>query len=210
MKDSLARKVPIPKAARRKVYFDTQPIKQNEAEINFFPAVATKKRYKDNYISNPFPGDNARLVYGLTFALTSQFLQTDAANNIDAEKIINQTVDSSVIISADQNYTQFMRLPVGHHFNFEGTKLNIALAFAGQAAAADSEQTVSKTVTIQEDAIQKVADPFVIAPNQVLSLKVKFNDASDFPADSDWTASGQPALHLQCRLNVAELTPAMQ
>jgi hypothetical protein len=211
MKDTLSRKVAIPKGARRKVYYDTQPLKQNKAKVNFFPPQASRDIPSDNYIQNPFSGDNARLVYGLTFALTSQYIHTDTANSIDAEAIINAVKDAGLVANADQDYKEFLRVPFSDHFNFEGTHLNIAVALAGQASADDQQATVSKTVTAQDhETMYRVADPFVIAKQQNMNLYVEFNDASVFPTEQNWKDAGQQQLHLQCKLDVAELIPSMQ
>jgi hypothetical protein len=210
MKDSLVRKVEIPKAGRRKVYYDTQKVEKDTAKINFFPASADRDVPKANYISNPFPGDNARLIYGLTFALTSQFIQTDSDNNIDAEGIINNIKDAGVIANADQDYKEFLRVPLSDHFDFSGTHLSIATALAGQAAKDDQESTVDKTVTLEDHGLYRLADPFVVAPTQNLNLYVEFNDAYSFTSADDWDNAGQQPLYMQCRLQVAELTPAMQ
>lgn len=207
MKAQLARKVAIPKGARRKTYYDTQEIITNESQVNFFPAQANRNPEMANYISNAFPGEDARLVYGMTFVLTRQFIQTDDAAQIDPIAIVNGLKDAAVIATADQNYKEFLRVPLSDHFDFDSTRLNLAAAFAGQAASADSEYTVEKTVTLQDDLMIKVSDPFVVAPNQVFTLTVHFADSSVFPAAADWENSG---LFLQCRLNVAELTPEMQ
>jgi hypothetical protein len=206
MKDTLARKVNLPKAARRKVYFDTKKIEQGQAVINFFAPSATKGVSVDNYISNPYPGDDARLVYGLTFTLTSQLLAADASNNIDALKIINEIKDAGVVANADQDYKEFLRVPLSDHFNFTDTHLNNALSLNADGSALDS----AKTVIMQDYGIYRVADPFVVAPQQNLNLYVQFNDASNFPSSEDWTAAGQQPLHMQCKLMVAELTPEMQ
>lgn len=207
MKDTLARKVPIPTAARRQKYYDTQELLQNEATVNFFSPQATKDATIDNYISNPFPGQNARLIYGLSFELVKQHIETDSGNSIDAEAIINAVKDAGVNITADQSYKQFLREPLSHYFNFEGTDLAIQLGFAGQAAADDSELTVAKMVTMQSTPMQRIADPFIVAANQNLNVSVSFNDASAFPTAQNWDDASQSRLYLRCKLYLAEITP---
>lgn len=206
MKETLSRKVAIPKGARRKVYYDTQPLKADQTRVNFFPAQADRAVHNANYISNPFPGEDARLVYGMLFTLSGQYIADDDDNNIDAQAIINAVKDAGVVANADQDYKEFMRVPLSNHFDFEDTRLNIGATYD---STGDS-YGYSKTVVMEEPEMYRVADPFVIAPNQNLNLFAEFNDASAFPADSDWTNSDQAHLQLQCRISVAELTPDMQ
>ncbi len=210
MKDTLARKVPIAKGARRKVYFDTQELVQNKSNVEFFPPDADRNISMANYISNSFPGEDARLVYGLSFELTKQFIEQDLDNNINAEEIVNAVKDAGVIVTADGDYKEFLRTSITDHFNFEGTHLNTRLALAGQAGADDQQLTERKTVTLQSADIYRVPDPFIVAPNQVVNLSVTFANSAAFPTAAEWEASGQSRLYMKCKLHLAELTPEMQ
>jgi hypothetical protein len=207
MKDTLARKTAIPATARRRVYFDTQELVQNTTRYDFFPPQASRDITLANYISNSFPGDDARLLYGASFELIKQHIETDAANSIDAEAIINAVKDAGIVITADQSRTEFLRDRLPNYFNFEGNHLNIRTSFAGQAAAADSELTVDKTVTMQSaEGYFKIPDPFFVAPNQVLNVEVTFNDASSFPTSQNWVDAGKSKLFLRSTLHLAELS----
>jgi len=207
MKDTLARKTAIPAAARRRVYFDTQELVQGTSRYEFFPPQASRDITIANYISNSFPGDDARLLYGASFELVKQHIETDADNSIDAEAIINALKDSGIVITADQNRTEFLRDRLSNYFNFEGNHLNIRNSFAGQAASADSELTVDKTVTMQSaQGYFKIPDPFFVAPNQVLNVEVTFNDASSFPTSQNWVDAGKSKLFLRSTMHLAELT----
>jgi hypothetical protein len=209
MKETLARKTAIPASARRRVYFDTQELVQDTTRYDFFPPQASRDITIANYISNSFPGDDARLLYGMSFELVKQHIETDSANSVDAEAIINAVKDSAIIINADQSRTEFLRDRLANYFNFEGNHLNIRTSFAGQAAAADSELTVDKTVTMQSaEGYFKIPDPFFVAPNQVLNVEVSLNDASALPTSANWTAADQPKLFLRSTLHMAELSEA--
>jgi hypothetical protein len=207
MKETLARKTAIPASARRRVYFDTQELVQDTTRYDFFPPQASRDITIANYISNSFPGDDARLLYGMSFELVKQHIETDADNSIDGEEIINALKDSGIVINADQSRTEFLRDRLANYFNFEGNHLNIRTSFAGQAGAADSELTVDKTVTMQSaEGYFKIPDPFFVAPNQVLNVEVTFNDASSFPTSQNWVDAGKSKLFLRSTLHLAELS----
>lgn len=202
----LAKKVRIPNDALIKPYFDTQQVKQNQAEINFFPAVATRKVFRDNYVSNPFPGNETRRVVGLSFEIVKQFLREDAANGIDVEAIINGIKDAGVTLTADNNHVEFLRTTIARHSNFAGSGI------AGASASADvggAVQTATrKTLVMKSARMHRILDPFDLAPTQNLDLKVQFHDASVFPAEAEWEASGQSKLYLRAVLYLAELESA--
>jgi hypothetical protein len=205
MKNTLARKVPIPKGARRKVYYDTKELVQDQSVINFFPPNATRDASRDNYINNPFPGESARRVVGLSFELIKQFIRDDAANNIDSEAIINGIKDAGVILTADNDYKEFVRTPLEEHFNFEGSRLNIDLSIAGDPAAEGTTTTENKTAILQSADMYRLPDPFDVAPNQSVDLRVEFADASVFPQSTDWDAAGQGHLFMRAKMYVAEI-----
>lgn len=203
---TLAKRVPIPKGARIKTYYDTKEIIDSTTVLNFFPATATRDATRDNYISNPFPGEEKRRVVGMSFELIKQFIKDDPGESIDAEAIINQVKDAAIILTADNDYKEFVRTPLSNHFNFAGTGLNIRLAIAGDpAAAGESTTTVTRVVTMKSAKLHRIPDPFDIASTQSIDLQVHFADNSAFPTATQWTDSGQGRLYMRAKLYLAEL-----
>jgi hypothetical protein len=207
--NTLAKKVPIPRNARLKTYYDTKEIVQNTAEYNFFPPNATRNVSRDNYINNPFPGEDSRRVVGLSFELVPQFMHNDAANGIDVEAIINGLKDAGIILTADNDYKEFVRTTMSEHFNFAGTRLNTRVSGAPDVIGAGAVMvpSIEKTVVAKAADMYRLPDPFDVAPNQTIDLKVVFDDASMFPTSGNWTTSGQSRLLLRANLFIAEVKP---
>jgi len=203
MSKTLAKKVPIPRSARIKPYYDTKQIKNGVADINFFPPNATRKVTRDNYINNPFPGEEKRRIVGLSFELLKLFITDDPDNSIDSEKIINAVKDAGVVLTADNDYKEFLRTTLDRHANFSGTDFEGAKATALIDAAI--EEASSKTAVLKSAGMYKLQDPFDVASNQSIDLKVSFADASAFPTDQNWTDSGQGKLFLRATLYLAEI-----
>jgi hypothetical protein len=201
--NTLAKKVPIPRSARIKPYYDTKQIKNGVAEINFFPPNATRKVSRDNYINNPFPGEEKRRIVGLSFELVKQFITDDAANNINSEAIINGIKDAGVVLTADNDYKEFLRTTIDRHSNFAGTDFEGAKASALIDAAVETVE--SKTAVLKSAGMYKLQDPFDVASNQSIDLKVSFADASNFPTDQNWNDSGQGLLFMRATLYLAEI-----
>jgi hypothetical protein len=200
---STKRRLPIPKDARIKTYYDTQPVKQNQAVINFFPPNASKDVTRNNYIQNPFSGDNKRRVAGLSFEPVSHFLINDPDNGIDVRAIVNALKYAGIVVTADQNYTQFLRAPIGEYSNFAETEYEEAAAKA-YVNSAYVDKTVS-TAIVKRSAMYRLHDPFDIASGQNLNMSVHFKDASAFPTEAQWQASGQKKLWLRATLYLAEI-----
>jgi len=206
MNNTLAKKVPIPKNARLKTYYDTKEIVQNTTDYNFFPPNATRNVTRDNYINNPFPGEDSRRVVGLSFELIPQFMHNDAVNSIDIEKIMNGLKDAGIILTADNDYKEFVRTTMSEHFNFAGTRLNTRVAAASDGASAPALVTsIDKTVTSKSADMYRLPDPFDVAPNQTIDLKVVFEDASVFPTSQNWVDASQSRLLLRANLFIAEV-----
>lgn len=204
--ETLAKKVPIPRNSRLKTYYDTKEIIQNTSEYNFFPANATRNVTRDNYINNPFPGEESRRVVGLSFELISQFIEDDSANSIDVEAIMNGIKDAGIILTADNDYKEFVRTTMSEHFNFAGTRLNVRAAAASDGGTAPSlVSSVERTVIAKNADMYRLPDPFDVAPNQTIDLKVVFEDSSIFPTSANWTAASQPKLLLRANLFIAEM-----
>lgn len=209
MKETLTRPVPIPKGARRDVYYDSQEIVQNEAVLDFFAPSPNRSVPDNNYVSNAFPGEAVRRIYGLSFSLKKQFIADDAANDIDARAILNGVKDAGIVVTADQDSTEFLRTGMSDHFNFEGTHLQTSLSAAADPAAADSlVATESNIVTIQASGLYRLPDAFDLATNQVISVTVTFADASVFPTNANWDDAGESHLEMLCKLYLAEIQPA--
>lgn len=200
---TLAKPAPIPRSARIKPYYDTQQIKQNVAEINFFPPNATRKVTRDNYINNPFPGKDKRRIVGLSFELVKQFIRDDSDNSIDSVAIINGIKDAGVVLTADNDYKEFLRTTIDRHSNFAGTDFEGAKASALVDAAIETASR--KTAVLKSAGMYKLQDPFDVAGNQTINLKVTFADASAFPSEANWDASGQGKLWLRATLYLAEI-----
>lgn len=196
------RKVPVPPGARINPYYDTQPVKQNEETINFFPANTSRQIYRNNYISNPFPGNAARRVAGLSFEPTAQFIREDT--NIDVEAIVNALKFAGVVITADQSHEQFLRAPIGEYSNFHQTEIESVKSKA-YVNGAFVDKT-KKIAVLKSAAMYRVDDPFDIAANQNVTVKVVFDDASDFPTEAQWNNStGNVRLRLHATLYLAEV-----
>jgi hypothetical protein len=204
---NLAKKVSISRDARLKPYYDTQKITDSTSVLNFFPPNPDKKVYRNNYISNPFPGEEDRMVIGLAFELTKQFIVLDSANSIDPELIINDLSHAGIRLTADNDYKEFLRAPLTHYMNLLGTDLDISTSLAGQAAADDQEAGDVKVVTMKSTSMQQVPDPFIIAGNQSMDLEVTFENNSSFPSDTNWSNSSVNSgnLWLKAKLYVAEM-----
>lgn len=193
----------IPRTALIKPLYDTQKITQNVSEVNFYPANASKVVARNNYITNPFPGENTRRVVALSFEINKQFIEDDAANSIDSEAIINSLKDAGIILTADGDYKEFLRTTIDRHSNFSGTGLESESAAALVDAAIQT--ATSKVSVMKGSGLYFLADPFDIAPNQTVDLKVKFADSSLFPTDANWNDSGQGLLYMTATLYAAEI-----
>lgn len=195
------RRLPVPDDARIKTYYDTQQLKQNEDVVNFFTPNPDKSPTRNNYVSNPFPGQATRRIAGISFELVRQFI-TDAAN-IDSRAIVNAIKHAGVIISADQSYTEFLRAPIGEYSNFSTTGFEQVKAKAYvNAAYVDKTETVA---VLKRAFTYRLDDPFDVAANQNLNVSVHFKDASVFPTDAQWTSASQPKLWLRASLYLAEI-----
>lgn len=198
---AIAKPVEIPQNARIKSYYDTVDIVQNTATYNFFPANATRKVTRDNYFNNPFPGTKRRLVFGLSFETVQHFISD--ATDIDSEKIVNALKDASVTITADNDNKEFLQTTIEEHSNFAGTGLVAAASKAWIDGAVVTEER--KTVVVKGSNMYRLQDPFIVAANQTLDVKVRFKNAADFPTAQQWTDASQPQLRLRCTLYLAEL-----
>lgn len=201
--DTLIKRAPIPITSRIKPYYDTKEIVQNTATYNFFPATATRNVTRDNYIGNPFPGEEKRRVVGISFELVKQFIRTDSGNGINAIGIVNGLKDGSVILTADNDYKEFLRISMEECSNFLGTGLSgaIASAFVDEAI----ENAEEETACMKSASMYALRDPFDVAPTQSINLQVTFKDASVFPTSQQWTDSGQGVLLLRSTLYLAEI-----
>jgi hypothetical protein len=204
MSNQISKKAIVPASARIKTYFDTQQVTQNGATVNFFPANSTRKITRNNYVGNPFPGELKRRVLALSFEVIKQFIEDDEANNINARAIINSLKDAGVILQADNDNKEFLRVPISKHSNFSGTGIHMV---AGTPNTVDAAVSYKRIASLQSAEEYRLADPFDLAVNQTLSLSVHFEDASVFPSDADWTASGQGLLYLRANIVVAEMKP---
>jgi hypothetical protein len=198
MSNRISKKALVPASARIKTYYDTKQVEQNGAILNFFPANATRKVTRDNYVNNPFPGAMKRRILGLSFEITKQFIADDPENGIDAQKIVNGLKDAAILLQADNDNKEFLRAPISEFSNFAGTGL--------QTATDNTADAVAGRIAILKSAGEyRLADPFDLAVNQTVSLAVHFDDASVFPSEAGWTASGQSGLWLRASLVVAEV-----
>jgi hypothetical protein len=202
MSNKISKKALVPATARIKTYYDTKQVVQNDNVINFFPANATRKVTRDNYVNNPFPGSMKRRILGLSFELTKQFIEDDAANGIDARSIVNGLKDAAILLQADNDNKEFLRAPMSEFSNFAGTGIQLASATDNTVYAVASFKRVA---TIKSAGEYRLADPFDLAVNQTVSLAVHFDDASVFPSIENWTQSGQGQLWLRASLVVAEV-----
>lgn len=204
MSTQISKKAIVPASARIKTYFDTQKIEQNGSVLNFFPPNSTRKITRNNYVGNPFPGELKRRILGLSFEVTKQFIEDDAANSIDAVAIVNAIKDAGVILQADNDNKEFLRAPISKYSNFAGTSIDLV---AGTANTVDAEVVYKHVVSLKSADEYRLADPFDLAVNQTLSLAVHFEDASVFPTDANWTTSGQGLLYMRASIVVAEMKP---
>lgn len=204
MSTQISKKAIVPASARIKTYFDTQKVEQNGAVVNFFPPNSTRKITRNNYVGNPFPGELKRRVLALSFEVTKQFIEDDIDNNIDARAIVNAIKDAGVILQADNDNKEFLRVPISKYSNFSGTDMNMV---AGTANTVDAPVVYKRVASLRSAEEFRLADPFDLAVNQTLSLSVHFEDASLFPSDVNWTTSNQGLLYLRASIVVAEMKP---
>ena len=202
MSNRISKKALVPASARIKTYYDTRQVEQNSSILNFFPANATRKVTRDNYVNNPFPGSFKRRILGLAFEVTKQFIEDDEANGIDARAIINTLKDSAILLQADNDNKEFLRAPISEFSNFAGTGLQLVSATDNTT---DAVASYKRTATLKSAGEYRLADPFDLAVNQTVSLAVHFDDASKFPTEANWAASGQGSLWLRASLVVAEV-----
>lgn len=204
MSNQISKKAIVPASARIKTYFDTQQVQKNGAVLNFFPPNSTREITRNNYVGNPFPGEYKRRILALSFEVTKQFIEDDPTNNINARAIVNGLKDAGVILQADNDNKEFLRVPIAKHSNFSGTGIQ---SVAGTANSADAQVVYKNVACLRSAEEYRLADPFDLAVNQTLSLAVHFEDASVFPSDQDWTTSEQGLLYLQASIVVAEMQP---
>ena len=202
MSNRISKKALVPASARIKTYYDTKQVEQNNSIINFFPANATRKVTRDNYVNNPFPGSMKRRILGLSFEITKQFIEDDPAHGIDARAIVNGLKDAAVLLQADNDNKEFLRAPISEFSNFAGTGLQLVSATDNTV---DAVAAYKRTATLKSAGEYRLADPFDLAVNQTVSLAVHFDDASVFPSAENWTQSGQGQLWLRASLGVAEV-----
>ena len=202
MSNRISKKALVPASARIKTYYDTKQVEQNNSIINFFPANATRKVTRDNYVNNPFPGSMKRRILGLSFEITKQFIEDDPAHGIDARAIVNGLKDAAVLLQADNDNKEFLRAPISEFSNFAGTGLQLVSATDNTV---DAVAAYKRTATLKSAGEYRLADPFDLAVNQTVSLAVHFDDASVFPSADNWTQSGQGQLWLRASLVVAEV-----
>ncbi len=204
MSNQISKKAIVPASARIKTYFDTQQVTQNGAVVNFFPPNSTRKITRNNYVGNPFPGELKRRILALSFEVTKQFIEDDEGNGIDARGIVNSLKDAGVILQADNDNKEFLRVPISKHSNFSGTDVQLV---AGTANTVDAPVVFKRIAALRSADEYRLADPFDLAVNQTLSLSVHFEDSSVFPSDENWTTSGQGLLYLRASIVVAEMKP---
>jgi len=202
MSNRISKKALVPASARIKTYYDTKQVEQNNSIINFFPANATRKVTRDNYVNNPFPGSMKRRILGLSFEITKQFIEDDPVNGIDARAIVNGLKDAAILLQADNDNKEFLRAPISEFSNFAGTGLQLVSATDNTL---DAVAAFKRIATLKSAGEYRLADPFDLAVNQTVSLAVHFDDASVFPSAESWTQSGQGPLWLRASLVVAEV-----
>jgi hypothetical protein len=189
METTEKRRIPVKPSDRIKPLYDSQQIEQNAAVLNFFPAQASKNVTRNNYISNPLPGNDVRLIGGLSLDLNKQFIIDDVANGIDAAAIINALKHASIRITADQSRTEFLRAPIEEYSNFSCTQYEGDSAKAYVNGGYVTNET--KTAVVASPGMYRLEDPFKISSQQTFDLEVTFNDASNFPTEAQWVASEQ-------------------
>lgn len=202
MSNRISKKALVPASARIKTYYDTKKVEQNGSIINFFPANATRKVTRDNYVNNPFPGAMKRRILGLSFEVTKQLIEDDPDNGINARDIVNGLKDAAILLQADNDNKEFLRAPISEFSNFAGTGFQLV---SGTANSTDAEVTYKRIATLKSAGEYRLADPFDLAQNQTVSLAVHIDDSSVFPTEAGWTASGQGGLWLRASLVVAEV-----
>jgi len=189
METTKKRRIPVTPSDRIKPLYDAQQIEQNAAVLNFFPAQASKNVTRNNYISNPLPGNDVRIIAGLSLDLNKQFIIDDDVNSINAAAIINALKHASIRITADQSRSEFLRAPIEEFSNFSRTQ------YEGDSAKAYVNSLYvnneAKTGIIASPGMYRLEDPFKIESQQTFDLEVTFNDASNFPTEEQWDESEQ-------------------
>lgn len=204
-KHAISKKVKVPAKAKLLPIFSTVDLIQNTSELSFY-SNPTNIIHADNFVNNPFTGTDRRRVLGLVFNLNKIFIRDDAANGIDSQKILNALKDSSVKFTADQNNQQFLHTVIEEHSNFSGTIIRQSTA-AGHIDEAD-EVSRRKVAIFKPADFIKIPDPWDVARNQNISLKVKLTNSADLPTAQNWIDSddnGNRGLKMQAIIFMAEI-----
>lgn len=197
------RKVPIKASDKIKPIYDGKQVKNGVTTLDFFPSDANRSIFNSNYVSNSLPGTEDRRIIGLNFSLNKIFIRDDAANSVNSIAIMNALKDASVELKADNDNKEFLATTIDRYSNFSKTKVHAATAHALVDGALETEHR--KVVQVRPPEMIKLKEPFDLASNQVITLTVKFNDASVFPTDGNWDDSGQSKLWMFATLYLAEI-----
>ena len=183
--------VTLDQAGRLKTYFDTKAVVQNQAVINFFTPNANRRSAQNNYVNNPFPGDEVRKVLGISIESTLAVIKTAA--NVDPIKIINALKFGSVKLTLNSDSKQALHLPITDFLDFSAIDVSVA---------ADPVDGVF--VTLPTKGMVRLPDPFQIGKNQVFEAIVEFDSAANFPTSAHWTTAAYGDLQLRFGIQVSE------
>lgn len=200
--NNVRKPIPIPTGARIKEYFDTSAVITSElATYSLFPSVAQSGDFNANYSQNPFPGQFHRLVTGIRIEPTSLAFRTEA--NVNPYFILNRLAQGSILLRADQDRKQMVWQRLTDFLDLQN------IATAPTATDDGTNYTVEQHVTLKPGEMKQIADPFIISPNQVLSLDLSFKSVAGLPTGAQWAAAtANVPLQLAVTVQVIELNDA--
>lgn len=178
--------------------------------LTFFQAKPSQNPAKNFYTDNPLPGQYPRYVVGLSIETNLQALvstiaaatplgKAGATNNINPVAILNALKNAYIRVQADQNEKMVLNARLADYFDFENS---------GISSLAGTSTNPIVAVNFKSKGIQRISDPFMIAPNQVFKANIVFNNTHHLPAPADWTAAygaNPEVLELVVTLHTAEI-----
>lgn len=187
-------------------YYDTLPL-NNGIENNtllFFQSKPSQNPTENFFSDNPLPGQYPRTVVGIkiesnlqtiasAIAATTPMGKAGATNNINPIAILNALKESYIRVHADQNEKMVLNSKLSDYFDFENSGVN---AVSGTAA------NPFVIANLKSKGLQRISDPFIIAPNQVFKVILVFKNITQLPSQADWTAAAGGGTAQELKLTV--------
>lgn len=176
---------------RAKDLYDTVTVVQNDASTDFFAGRASGVKADNNYANNPFPGNNARHIFGIGIEVLNGVIVT--GTNISPVAILRALRDAVFTFTVDQDSQPMLEMPLSRLIGQADVK-------AHHDGTADDY-----TVTFEAGPLFRLPQAIAIAPNQTFIARIQWKDSSDLPTAAHWTTAGvDGGLRLRCTLQVGE------